>query len=315
MKVKVVERAPFHMAGAVHYGRMRRRADRRAYHRRGGHTNNENNNFEMPDFESAFNKFGEAMQNFGKHIEKNAPSWNRDIKDFGENFDKRSETFGSRVDNWADDFGRRMDNWGNTFGKKMEAWGNDFGKRMDEWGEEFGSRMHKWGQDFDKNMQRWGDNVDARWEETWHADDIQAAEMDMNFERYPVYMNYMNIYNNILKDSAKVQNSDYYYEVQVLEGNDVTGEPMVMIASELSEPASFNYPVVSMTFDADKWLIVKVTKEEFDKDWMGQLETHEFLEEYNLEPYFIIRHRFDESQDTIKIFCPLRNKDDDSEAV
>lgn len=289
MKVKMIEREPFHMVGAVQYGQAKHSYKR---NQNGSREHFEQKDFEMPDFEKAFNKFGEAMQNFGKHIEKNAPGWNRDIKDFGENFEQRADDFGKRAGDWAEGFGKRMDEWGNSFGKKMEAWGNDFGSRM----------------------QRWGDNVESRWEDVWCGDEGQTPEMDEMFEHYPVYNRFLKIYEAIIKDSDHLKNDRYFYEISVMEDGETGTESMMMIASEITGAGNFNYPVVRMSFDAYRWLIVKLTKEEYNKDWMGKLSQHELLEGYALDDFFIVRHPFDdEEKDMIKIFCPLRKIDDDRE--
>ena len=225
------------------------------------------------NFEGAIKRFGDVMESLGKHVKDNAGNWEAGIKDWSQNFERNME-----------DFGRKMDAWGEDFGSKMEAWGEDFGKRMEEWGESFGSQ---WEADFDEN-------------------DQMAA-----IRRYPIYRTYEDIYDRYMKDHPDHIKKQTFYEVQIMDTTFEDVASMVMIGSRMESLADMRYPVATMVFEPDKWVAVKLSKEEYAKDWLGSLEKVEQLQNYHIEPYFIIRHRKESGSGEIRLFCPIREKADE----
>lgn len=269
----------------------------------------QNQGFEMPDFETAMNRFGEMMQNFGKHIEKNAKSWDKDLKDFGNNFSDRADDFGEKVGVWADDFGKKMENWGENYGKRMEAWGQEYGKKMGAWGEEYGKKMEEWGRNFEKKMDRWAEDTERKWDDVWEADVTMDRNINDWFERSPLFRSFMEVYNSQLAEQDDLTTSKFFYEVQIM-ASSVSGQnAMTMLGARTNNLIPVSYPAVNMTYDPDKWVVVKVTEDEFKKDWLSRLEELDLLKGYSMEPYFIIRHRFEPEDKLIKIYCPLKKKE------
>lgn len=313
MKVKMIDQEAFYMAGIVDYGECSKHS-KHARHRfihknrpnreEEGHQSEKSNqseganqrksiNIEIPDMNEAMNKLGEIVGNMGKHIEKNAPGWERDIKEFGNNFEDRMEKFSEDMD----DFGRKMDTWGEDFGNKMEAWGKNFGKKMEAWGD-----------DLSKNRDRYGANTEENWSHIWEAGDEEDAQINAWLNQYPAYDTYKQVYEDqLIKEEAVIQRKSFY-EVQILESNTSDSKAMVMFASRLDQLIPIEYPAVLMTFKPDRWMVVKVTLDEYKKDWLGRLAELDLLKGYSIEPYFMIKHNKKERDQLIKIYCPLKEK-------
>jgi hypothetical protein len=98
---------------------------------------------------------------------------------------------------------------------------------------------------------------------------------------------------------------NHFYEVRVIDSGLNDHEAMVLLGNRFQEGVNVTYPSVSMTFDPDKWLVVKLTEDEFAKDWLKRLEDVELLKDYKLEPYFIITHPREKEEEWIRIRCPL----------
>lgn len=223
--------------------------------------------------EDAFDSIGKAVGNFGKFVEKNAPKWETGIKGWGQNFEGNIE-----------DIGKKMEGWGEEFGAKMESWGDDLGKRMEEWGENFG--------------EHWSDASDE-------------SDPTVTIKRHPIYETYENVYDRWIKDDPNHIKRQTFYEVQILATTNENVTTMVMVGSRMANIDHVRYPVATMTFEPDRWVAVKLTPEEFSKDWLGSLEKVPQLKKYTIEPYFIIRHKKDGPTDEIRLFCPISEQVDE----
>ena len=223
--------------------------------------------------EDAFESIGKAVGNFGKFVEKNAPVWESGIKDWGQNFEGNME-----------DFGKKMEAWGEDFGSKMETWGEEFGKRMGDWGDSFGDQ---WDKDYDE------------------------SNPGTAIKRYPIFRTYEDVYKRYILDHPDHIKRQTFYEVQILDTSDENVTSMVMVGSRMANLERMRYPVATMTFEPNRWVAVKLTKEEFAKDWLGSLEKVPQLQPYTMEPYFIIRHKKEGPADEIRLFCPISEKVDE----
>lgn len=322
MKFKLMEQTPIYIAGVVHHGSLGHQDHgqwHKASHKANDHVKWDNHgdferdmaairanaqrikdqvaaemNFHFSDFEDknnseysegqgpihgeaeakismedAFDSLGKAVGNFGKFVEKNAPKWESGIKGWGQNFEGNME---------------------------------EFGKKMEDWGEEFGSKMESWGDDLGKKMSRWGDSFGEKWEE------FDPSMGKGSIESHPIYQTYEEVYRRWIKDHPNHIKAQTFYEVQATDTSFEHGTSMIMLGSRMDDLSGMRYPVATMTFEPDRWVAVKLSADEYAKDWFGSLEKVPQLKHYTLEPYFIIRHKKDGPKDEIRLFCPISEK-------
>lgn len=223
-------------------------------------------------FESVMSGFGKKMEEFGRYVDKNAPKWESGLEKWGKNFEVHMENFG-----------KDMENWGENFGAKMNTWGENFGKDMEEWGKQFGEEVSQ------------GDR-------SYHDE----AEI----KGYSIYQTYKSLYNEFIQTHPDHIKQQTFYEVQIFDSHFDDVVSMVMVGSRMSSLDRMKYPVATMTFAPDRWVAVKMSKEEFEKDWLGSLEQAEQLRDYTIDAYFIRRHREDDEND-VRLFCPVKEKEDE----
>lgn len=242
-------------------------------------------------FESAMRKLGERMEKIGRYVEDNAPKWEKNMNDWGEHFSKK-------MDDWGEGFNKSMNAWSNNLDTGMETWGENFSKNMDTWGEHFSKNMAAWGETFEEGMETWGKHMEGAFSAT------ETADGDVDIKDYPIYDTYRAIHETFIAhhpDHIKAQN---YYEVQIFDQNIGDGVTMVMVGGRMRTLEAMTYPVATMTFKPDRWVAVKMSREEFAKDWLDSLKEAAPLSGYVIGDYFIWRHR-KEGDAEIRLFCPL----------
>lgn len=338
MKFKIMENEPIYLAGVVHYGSLEKRG---RYKSRGGAHSHfdtrdeafDNNiddlkknaqelrdriademNFHADHFSNDYQEHRrqwkeeteKARAEAGKNQEEIAGSAHRQdgddrqqrggdysanfegaikrfgdvMESFGKHMQKNARNWDHNIRNWSENVEKNMED----LGDKMENWGEDFGKRMEEWGESFGE---KWDRDFDEAI-------------------VAAA-----IRRYPIFRTYEDVYDKYIADHPNHIKKQTFYEVQIMDTSFEDVASMVMLGSRMDSLQDMRYPVATMTFEPDKWVAVKLTQEEYAKDWLGSLEKVEQLKNYELEPYFILRHKKSGDDSEIRLFCPVREKKDE----
>ncbi len=315
MKFKIMDQEPIYLAGVVHYGSLEttgyEKLNKEAKHKKGHGTFEKDAkfdhdlaairenaqkikeqvrkemNFHAGEFENAGKglrfewhdalKDGEERQ---VSVEDAFDSIGKAVGNFGKFLEKQTPKWESGIKDWGQNFEGNME----EFGKKMENWGEDLGKRMGEWGESFGDQ--------------WDNNTN----------DVNLGSV---IKRHPIYRTYEEIHKHFIQDHPDHIKRQTFYEVQILDTSFEHVTAMVMVGSRMANLEQMRYPVVTMTFEPSKWVAVKLTNEEFAKDWLGSLAKVPQLQPYTIEPYFIIRHKKDGPTDEIRLFCPISEKVDE----
>lgn len=240
---------------------------------------------EEPDFMAGFS---DAMKNFGVHMEH-----------FGKNFEKNMEHFGKNIEKnmgtWAKSFEKGMGN----FEKNMER----FGEEMERFGEEMEKNGEKWGKNLEENLKSMGKNFEKHWTCDQDSEAYETWEAEALFNE---------LYNNSEALQALDQSPDRYFKVENYELGTKLGDQMTFVGCQVKSVDSLPNQFVSQSLKADQWLIVKLSKEEYNKDWMSKLQELEQLKDYNMETYFIVRQfKKQEVQDEkkIKLYIPLKSKE------
>lgn len=233
--------------------------------------------YNEPDFMDGFT---EAMKNFGSHMEH-----------FGKNLEKNlSKNMGT----WAKSFEKGMDH----FEKNMEK----FGEEMERFGEEMGKKGEVWGENLEENLK----NISKNFEKHWSQDNSQDAYESWELEA---------LFNELYKNSEIIQEldptPDRFFKVENYELGTKLNDQMTFVGCQVKSIDALPNQFVSQSLKADKWLIVKLTKEEYNKDWMSKLTELDEVKDYTMESYFIVRQfKKQEVQDSkkIKLYIPLKEK-------
>lgn len=314
MKIKIIEQDPLHLAGVVHYGTLDQE-DCSTY------AKTLQIKLDDEDFDESIRNIKvnakKIKEEVMEELKRNKVHMNKDYKEhkkvWKEEAKKRKN---EEKDNKQED-GQYMYNFEgaiNRFGDVMEAVGRHIEKNARNWEdnlkdwsqnfevkmEDFGEKMEAWGEDFGKRMEEWGEQFGKEWEE------YDSEDRRNTLKRHPIYQTYLDLFDKQLKDHPDLLNPNKYYEVQILDTSYGEVNAMVMLGSKLSTLDNMTYPIATMTFKPDKWVAVKMTKEEYEKDWLGSLEKVEQLNGYDMEPYFMIRRKHNDEGEMIKLFVPLK---------
>ncbi len=239
--------------------------------------NDEDTTYKEPEF---IDGFSEAMKNFGVHMEH-----------FGKNLEKNlSQNMGT----WAKSFEKGM----NHFEKNMEK----FGEEMGRFGEEMGKKGEVWGENLEENLK----NFSKNFEQYWSCDNNQDA-----YESWELEALFNELYNNSEIIQTLDPTPDRFFKVENYELGTRLNDQMTFVGCQVKSIDSLPNQFVSQSLKANRWLIVKLSKEEYNKDWMSKLTELDEVKDYTMESYFIVRQfKKQEKQDSkkIKLYIPLRQK-------
>lgn len=265
------------------------------------------------DFDIDFDMSKEDLKNLKVIIKEAANNTKQAFKT-----DKKANEYNFKdFENSINEFGRSMDKWGHDFGKSMDQWAKGFsnkaeqyGAKVDVWAKQFNSRDGE--KDYNDKEKDVNDkerkceihvvanNMDHIWSNNHKADDYNVWELESLFK--DIYLN-----NPELKDIDL--NSDVYYELQSYDLNLKMRDQMTFVGCQVSSINDVPHPLVTQKISAENWLVLKLTKEEFDKDWLSKVEALEITDGYSIESFFIIRHFKDSKQrdkKKVKIYVPLK---------
>ncbi len=213
----------------------------------------------------------------------------------------------------SDDFINGVSENMKAFGKSMERWGENFEKNMGQWSKDFEKSMEK----FSEKMEQFGEHLDEELSDrikvyTSRMNDHWSGEHTMDdYSKWQLE----SLFSDLYDESQAVQNADRkperFYEVQVYDLKTPMNDQLLFIGCQIDEAEDIPHSFVTQHLTAEKWLVAKMTKEEYLKDWLHSLEKVEKMKDYEIEQYFIIRH-FKDKQDQktkkIKVYIPLKSK-------
>lgn len=206
-------------------------------------------------------------------------------------------------------FGSAMGEYGKNIGKSMESWSKNFDKVFTkEWAEQMESsikdifnvepktphhRPHPFGHEFVKEFNR-------HWTGSYSTEDYSLWQLE-------------SLFNELYSNNAELQQADLspeaFYEVQCNDLGTTMHDDLLLVGCQVKSAKGLPYSVVVQRLVPEQWLIVKLTQEEYNKDWMKQVEKLEILKDYSLDSYFILRHfksKEKQQASSYKIYIPLK---------
>ncbi len=207
--------------------------------------------------------------------------------------------------NFNEDFLNGFGDVMSDLGKNLEQWGESFGKSMESFGinlDKFGSEMDKFGSEIEKKVSHYAKDMEKHWSNDVPSDDYDTWELESLFNE---------LYQNSDTIEAVDKTPHLYYKIDGYDLGTTMNDQLTFIGSHLETASTAPFGFVTKTLVSDKWLVLKLSKEEYAKDWMQQLDTIELLKDYNVEQYFITRHfknKEDQESKKIKIYIPLKIK-------
>lgn len=314
MKFKIIEQDSIHLAGTVYYGNRESKAytvkvdtdDFQRMHKAYNKEHREDNRVRREAYKAEREKDREKRKE--REVENGTKKQEHYKEKSQETYQSGSnnnfETAMSKFGDMMESLGRHIENNAKTweenivnFGHSSEVFAEDFGKKMEAWGTEFGERMGEF-----------GERMEDKWVNIFE-EEAKENKNSKGIKKNPLYQKYEELYNKHLKNNQEVIKQNSFYEVQVLDTELNDHESMVMIGSRITKECNVGYPVAVMTFNPEKWVAVKLTADEYEKDWLNSLDKAKVLKEYKLEPYFMVRHSREKKDDLIKVYCPITKKE------
>lgn len=260
-----------------------------------------------------FDKMKEEKEKFKEGIKKEA----RKFKEASEkskassdsnsnsNSDSTNDTSRNNGFEFAEDFMSGFGEAMNDLGKNLEQWGKSFEGSMEKFGvnlDKFGSEMDKFGSEIEKRVSNYTKEMEKHWCNDVSSDDYDTWELESLFNE--IYQN-----NSSIKEFDKSPN--LYYKVDAYDLGTAMNDQLTFVGAHLNLDSPVPFAFVTKKLIADKWLVLKLSKEEYSKDWMQKLDTIDQLADYEIEQYLITR-QFKDSEEQenkkIKIYLPLKNK-------
>ncbi len=236
---------------------------------------NRNSNSDTNEDYDFMNGFAETMKGFGKNMESLGKTLEANISTWGETFEKGMENFEKHMD--------------------------DFGDKMEKWSEEVESNSEGFADNLEKTILQYANNFEKHWSNDYTSNEYSTWQLEALFSE--MYLNSKYI-------QSLDQSPGKFFEVEGYDLCTNLDDQLTFIGCQVSSLEKIPYNFVSHQLEADKWLIVKLTKEEYSKDWMNKLSELEQLDDYDMEQYFIIRHFKDHKKNDekkIKLYVPLKN--------
>lgn len=285
MKYKITEGSSIYLAGVASYENVENSKSDKT---------KTDWNFDF-DFTKDINIDTEAIKSEAKkikdEIKKQAPFLNSSFytgttkgTSTNESENSTQDSSGSKTNkDFKFDFNETM----KDFGKGMERWGKGFEKTM----KSFGETMEKFGEEFEKH-----------WTNEYKYEDYDSWQLKALFDE--MYANNETIQK--MNISPKL-----YFEVVAYDLDTDLNDQLKFVGCQIAQPQNIPFHFVQHQLSADKWLILKLTKEEYADDWMNKALNLDVLKDYNMEEYFIIRHFKDpevSKTKKIKLYVPLTSK-------
>jgi len=269
--------------------------------------------------DNTYNKEGSTIQ--GNQAEEestiNSNQTEEESKENNPNSNNNANTSG------VDDFSKYM----NEFGKYMSA----FGDTMGEYGKNFGKTLDGlFTKDWVNSMETtfkdtFGKNLDGLFTKDWVSSmentfkDLFGEDIDRHWSGNFTPSDYKTwqqeaLFNELYENNPSLRDADLapdvYYEVQGYDLGTKMNEQLSFIGCQVKSSKGLPYSVVTHRSSPEQWLVVKLTEEEFNADWMKVIETLDVIKDYSQYPYFILRHfkHADQQQDSLyKIYIPLKD--------
>jgi len=251
-----------------------------------------------------FDKMKEEKEKFKEGIRKEAQKFKESKKQSNSTEDTNHSTNDNGFE-FADDFFSGFGDVMNDLGKNLEQWGKSFEGSMEKFGidlDKFGSEMDKFGSEIEKKVHSYTKDMEKHWCNDVPSDAYDNWELESLFNE--IYSN-----NETLKDYDKTPN--LYYKVNGYDLGTTMNDQLTFIGANLQTNSPIPFGFVTKPLISDKWLVLKLSKEEYSKDWMQKLDTIDLIENYDVEQYFITRafkSKEDQESKKIKIYIPLKNK-------
>lgn len=269
------------------------------------------------DFDFDFDKMKEEKEKFKAHIKNEAKKFKEAKKQQAYNKEAAKESTeqsaeetsnyntGTTGFDFADDIINGLGDMFNHFGANLEDWGKTFEGSMENFGvnlDKFGSEMDKFGSEIEKKVSEYTKDFENHWCNDARSDDYDTWELESLYNE---------IYNSN-EDLATYDNSpNLYYKVDGYDLGTSMDDQLVFIGSHIRDNSPIPFAFVSKTLNPDKWLVIKLNKEEYSKDWMKKVNNLEELADYTVEQFILTRYfknSDDQSKKKVKIYIPLKAK-------
>lgn len=213
-------------------------------------------------------------------------------------------------DKMMESFGKSMEQFGKSFEKGFSAWGKSFEEGMENFGVDmnnFEEHMEKFGKDFSRGMENLGEVIDkyaTNFEKHWDSNYSASDYIDWELE---------SLFNELYDNSDYIKNIDatpkYFYQVEGYELGTELNDQLTFVGCRTNTKKKIPYNFVTHQLKADKWLVIKLNQDEFEKDWLNKVSELNEIKDYDLPGYFIIRHLKDkelQENKKVKLYVPLK---------
>lgn len=287
MKYKLVEGSTFVLAGVASYSSVSKKQQKSKQ--------KQQVKFDF-DFDFDFDK--ESFKNDMKDFKKDMQAFGKDMKN---RYGKQNENGTPEPPgNWESNFD--FANFGENLSKSIRSMTDSISKNIQ-------ANMNN----LDENMENMAQNAEA------FAEDIEYAtekhwQGNHNADDYDVW-SLQALFKDIYENSPLLQEKDITpkktYEVSAYELDSSMNDQLTFIGCKIEDADGLDYKTVTQQLTADSWLFIKLTKDEYNKDWLKKIEDLEAIEGYTIEPYFVVHHPKKDKKDEdtkIKISIPLKVK-------
>lgn len=266
------------------------------------------------DFDFDFDKMKEEKEKFKAQIKKEAKKFkeakkqqrvDKEATDTEASTNNNTNTSNNNNFDFADDLINGLGDMINGLGANLEQWGKTFEGSMENFGvnlDKFGSEMDKFGSEIEKKVSEYTKDFEKHWCNDVESDDYDTWELESLYNE---------IYNNN-QDLATYDNSPHlYYKIDAYDLGTTMDDQLIFIGSHLKDNSPIPFGYVSKTLNPDKWLVIKLSKEEYSKDWMQKINKLEDIQDYTVEQFILTRYfknNDDQSNKKVKIYIPLKSK-------
>lgn len=294
MKYKLIEGSTIYLAGVASYTTGE---NTKKMHKPKKVEINFDFDFDKPKtFVFDFDKMKEEKEKFKENIKKEAHKF----KEANTSTDKTQDN--NNFD-FADDFLNGFGDVMNDLGKNLEQWGKSFEGSMEKFGinlDKFGSEMDKFGSEIEKRVSNYAKEMEKHWSNDISSDNYDTWELESLFDE--LYVNQKELANYD-------QSPNLYYKVNGYDLGTSMNDQLLFIGAHMKADSPLPFGFVTKTLIADKWLVLKLTKEEYASDWMQKLDTIDLIKDYEVEQYFITRafkNKEEQESKKTKIYIPLK---------
>jgi len=147
---------------------------------------------------------------------------------------------------------------------------------METWGENFGKRAESWG----KNFEQYVEDFEKHWDSDYTYDHYGNWELESLF---------LELYQQNDKIKAMDKTPNIFFQVNSYDLDTTMNNQLTFIGCQVDDKDVVPYAFVSQQVRADKWLLVKLSAEEFQKDWMSKVSELDQVQGYDIDPYIVVR--------------------------